>query len=298
MSFKSILNSLSNDPNLRTLTRDEEKRLKAILLDSYLDIQSFCLDHGLSIMLVGGSALGAVRHKGFIPWDDDMDIAMPRSDYETFKQLFYDGLGDKYKLDAPNTGVKASNRFPKILIKNTKLVELGTDPQNENANIKIDLFVIENVPDNRIVRFAHGFLCTAAMFIAGQTSFYEEQDDRFKEYMYKTREGRNAYNRRRIIGKIFSFRPAYKWFNTVDKLCHYNRATRMLGIPTGRKHYFGEVLPKEAFLPVSIGLFEQNAVCLPGNTDMYLSNLFGNYMEIPEENKRERHFIYEIEFPE
>ena len=72
----------------------------------------------------------------------------------------------------------------------------------------------------------------------------------------------------------------------------------MLGIPTGRKHYFGEVLPKEAFLPVSIGLFEQNAVCLPGNTDMYLSNLFGNYMEIPEENKRERHFIYEIEFPE
>ncbi len=296
MSYKDILNSLSNDSDLRTLTDEESGKLKALLLDNYMRIQRFCQKHHLSVMLVGGSALGAVRHKGFIPWDDDLDIAMPRKDYNKFKRIFEKELGEYYALDAPNTGMKSSNRFPKILIKNTKLVELGMSPDDKNACIKIDLFIIENIPTNKLLRYIHGMLCTGMMFIAGQVDSYEARNDQFKTFMYKSEKGKKEYDRRMRIGRLFSFRPAYKWFNTVDRVCQWKRSGKYMGIPTGRKHYFGEILPSEAFIPVSEGEFEGKKAYLPGNADAYLKNLFGDYMKVPEKADREKHFIYDIEF--
>lgn len=296
MSFKDVLNSLSDDPNLRVLTEEESNKLKQTLLDNYLIIQEYCRTHDLSVMMVGGSALGAIRHKGFIPWDDDMDIAMPREDYNVFCKNFERDLGDRFALDAPNTSIKSSNRFPKILIKNTRLVELGMRDDDEKACIKIDLFIIENIPKNFFVRFLHGFICSLMMYIAGQVDTYEEQDERFQEFMFKSEEGKRIYNTRKRIGKMFSFLPAYKWFNIVDKACQYKRETGVKGIPTGRKHYFGEILPSKSFVPISNADFEGYKVNVPGNPDSYLSNLFGDYMTIPKISEREKHFIYDIKF--
>ena len=296
MSFKDVLNSLSDDPNLRVLKEEESIKLKQTLLDNYLVIQEYCQKNNLSVMMVGGSALGAIRHKGFIPWDDDMDIAMPREDYNLLCKNFERDLGDRFALDAPNTNRKSSNRFPKILIKNTRLVELGMQDDDENACIKIDLFVIENTPQNVFVRVLHGFICSLMMYIAGQVDTYEKQDERFQKFMCKSEEGKRVYNRRKRIGKLFSFLPAYKWFNIVDKVCQYKRETGVKGIPTGRKHYFGEILPSRSFLPVSTADFEGHKVSVPGNPDSYLSNLFGDYMTIPKKSEREKHFIYDIKF--
>ena len=64
----------------------------------FVDIKRICDKHNLILMLSGGSALGAVRHKGFIPWDDDIDLMMPRDDYDKFIDLFEEELGEKYYL--------------------------------------------------------------------------------------------------------------------------------------------------------------------------------------------------------
>ena len=74
---------------------------------------------------------------------------------------------------------------------------------------------------------------------------------------------------------------------------------RSVSIPSGRGHYFGEIRPRETFIPLSQGMFEGLLVNLPGNTHDYLSNLYGeNYMTLPPEEKRERHLIIEIKFNE
>ena len=87
--FKSMMNSLSSNASvLYELTPEENQSLKSTLVQMFIDVQAVCQKYSLIIMLGGGSALGCVRHHGFIPWDDDLDLMMPRSDYQVFKSVF------------------------------------------------------------------------------------------------------------------------------------------------------------------------------------------------------------------
>ena len=100
-----------------------------------------------------------------------------------------------------------------------------------------------------------------------------------------------------LIGKLLSFNSSKKWFDRIDKACCCeNEKSKYVGIPTGRKHYFGEILKREAFFPAKESFFEGERVFLPANTDVYLTNLYGDYMQIPPEDKRERHYIEKILF--
>ncbi len=139
-SFKSLLNSLSHDSSLRQLTDEEVQKLRAVFLEAFQDLSDCCEKHNLTIMLIGGTVIGAVRHKGFIPWDDDLDVAMPRDDFEKLKEIFETELGYKYILSSPNYKNNANNRFPMMLVKDTLFVEAGNSPEDEVSKIKIDIF--------------------------------------------------------------------------------------------------------------------------------------------------------------
>lgn len=289
-SYKNIVNEIE-DNGIRFLTDDELGNLKKIMFECYQDVAEVCKKHNLSIMLGGGSALGAVRHKGYIPWDDDFDALMPRKDFEKLKRIFEEELNSKYVLTSPNYGNQASNRFPKILINGTKYVELESDPNSDKNKIKIDIFILENVPNNIIARYLKGVWCTFLMYICSRVETFEDKNS----YFSKT-EAAASMKFRRFIGRLFSFKKASEWRDIVDNACQYKKETRYLGIPTGRKHYFGEILPRSCYLPVSQGIFEGQAVSLPGDYDKYLSNLYGDYMKLPPIEKREKHSIVEIDF--
>lgn len=296
MTYKELLNSLECDNKIRSLTVDEVIQLKSVMFECYQDLKKICDKYDISLMLGGGSAIGAVRHHGFIPWDDDFDLMISRDDFNKLKSIFEVNLGEKYILNSPNYSSNPTNRFPKILIKGTKFVEAGEDAECDTNKIKIDLFIIENVPQNKFVRFLHGILCSGLMYIASCVSIYEEKDSDLNKLMRKTKDGRRFLQKRLFIGKIFSSIPYVRWCNIVDSVCQYKKEGEYVTIPSGRKHYFGELQKRSTFYPVSEGDFEGIIVQLPNDVDAYLSNLYGNYMEIPPVDKREKHLISEIQF--
>ena len=91
--------------------------LHKTLFDMLMDIKRVCEKHDITFLLSGGSMLGAVRHKGFIPWDDDLDIMMLRSEYVKFRQAVLSEMTDKYDLVEPLDG-KYTNKKPKLFLKN------------------------------------------------------------------------------------------------------------------------------------------------------------------------------------
>lgn len=295
MTYKEILNSLANEGSVRTINDKELIDLKDLMLSCYKDLAKVCNKYNLSLMLSGGSCLGAVRHKGYIPWDDDFDVMMFRCDFDKLQTVFKEELSDKYILNAPNYSNNPSNRFPKVLIKGTRFVEIG-GRNDETDKIKIDIFIIENVPNNRFYRFLRGINCSLLMYIASCVDIYECRNSPSQLLLKKSIEGRKLRRRRLPIGFIFSFFSYTKWCNIVDSACHYRKNSKIVSIPSGRKHYFGEMLPLDVFSPSSKGIFEGLDVELPNKPDIYLSNLYGDYMTIPPEEKREKHLIRDIAF--
>ena len=93
---KEQINAVDTTGFLREISAQELRLLQNTLLEMLLDVLAVCQAHNIRVFLVGGTALGAVRHKGFIPWDDDIDIGMPRDDYKRFIPVFETYLSDRY----------------------------------------------------------------------------------------------------------------------------------------------------------------------------------------------------------
>ena len=299
MPLKALFNSLDDDKMLKHLTEDEFSRLRQIFLRTYKDLQSCCEKYGLTVILLCGTALGAVRHKGFIPWDDDFDVGMTREDFEKLKLIFDKELGYKYILSSPNHKGIVKNRFPQVFVKGTTMYEIGSEIGDPLCKIKIDIFIIENAPNSFLLRCIKGLLCNTSMFIASNVGLYQNKTISLRKYMCKTFKGTMTYVCKRFLGFLFSFISLQQWFNIVDRLCMYSKKTNFMCVPTSRGHYFGEIRPSKTFIPFSVGVFECISVKLPGNTNDYLSHLYGSdYMKIPEETDREKHFICDISFEE
>lgn len=265
---------------------------QSVLLEMYLDLKEACDKHGCKAFLCGGSALGCVRHGGFIPWDDDFDVAMSRSDYNKLKVFFEEELGSKYLLNAPDISKKPVTRFPKIFKKESKLISYG-GVESEYSKIYIDIFLIENIPEQRTRKTVKGLCSNFFEFASAQVEFYRAWDHLKNVYLSA---GRGYAYFRKIIGAVFSLVRYETWLKWIDKQIQYDDSTTTLcGLPTGRKHYFGEILPRSVFFPGKTGLFCGHEVDMFEDVEAYLTNLYGaDYMTPPPENKREHHYITEI----
>jgi lipopolysaccharide cholinephosphotransferase len=276
---------------LYQLNETESKELKECLLSIYKDVWNICKKHNLVCMLGGGSALGAVRHQGFIPWDDDLDLLMPRKDYNILIDLFEKELGQDYYMYVPNSPTGSTNTFMKIMKKNTTLIDIFNVKDPFNKGIYIDIFPIEYTSNHRIFRYLKGYISDAMAFIGVSDYMYRFRNKYQKEYFCSNESAKRIYQLRLLIGFLCSFMKTGQIYNLYDKWVSTSKGEKNRNIPTGRKHYFGELLSSEVYLPPSQAVFEGITVEVPNNIHVYLENLYGDYMKIPPVEKRERHYF-------
>ena len=128
------------------------KALHDVMLNMLVDIDEVCRKHGLCYYLAYGTLLGAVRHHGFIPWDDDADIMMPRKDYEKFLRIAPDELGSQYFVQYYKTEPYYRHPFAKIRRNGTACIIQDHRHIRMHQGIFVDVFPLENAPSSKLMR--------------------------------------------------------------------------------------------------------------------------------------------------
>jgi lipopolysaccharide cholinephosphotransferase len=281
---------------LRVLSQEEKGELHRVLLDMLRDVISVCKEYNFCYMLVYGSALGAVRHGGFIPWDDDLDIGILRKDYIPFLEKFREVLPDKYKIEYPERNIKSSSIFAKIYLKGTRYVEIFSLSCPFQKGVFLDIFPIENMPNNIIKHKIYGLFFDIILYISNSVRFYEYPNPEFKKYMSYSRYSRCFYSMRLMLGFLFSFFSHAKWYYLYNKWISCLPESNFCGMPiTVRRHFLRSRLPRKTFIPTTIGFFEGIEIYLPCDYHGYLKSTYGNYMKIPDIHERERHPVVEFD---
>lgn len=289
----------TNQSGLIELDDEKLHDLQSVLFDVLCDFDEVCRKHNIEYSLGGGSALGLVRHGGFIPWDDDVDLNITRENYEKLKAVFDEELSDRYWLHTPEKTKEYGLAFPRLRKKGT-VCRAREDDSTSEAGVYIDLFVIENTYSFKPMYYLHGFFSMLFGFTLSCRVFYKK-----REFYIKLANGNKeilkVFKKKITIGKLLSFMSVDKWthiWNSANKMCK-NRNSSRVTIPTGRKHFFKETYLRSEVCEMERKPFKfddrQHDVYLVKASDEYLKRLYGDYMQIPPVEKREKHVLLEFD---
>lgn len=235
------------------------------ILEIMVYIDAFCHTHGISYCLMGGSALGAVRHGGFIPWDDDLDIFMRPDDYKKFTELFR-LHGDKERFYLQEL-MKRDDMVvsSKLRMNHTTYIEEATRDWDIHQGIFIDIFILHNCPNGVLQRIRQ---CLAAKYILAKGQSY-------KDLKYSGIRKVAVAAMRLIPGDIgvrHALRVLYRYRAKETKdFCHF----------TGKAFFRKGIYQKLFFIKGARVPFEKVELDIPEYVDMYLHERFGDYMALP-----------------
>ena len=297
--FKNI--DIDVDENLVIIDDSKLKRMQKALFEILIEFDDFCIKNGIHYSLAGGSALGLVRHGGFIPWDDDVDLIIPRTDYEKFVKAFKSGLSDRYWLHAPRITPDYGLGFARLRKKGTICRAREDSNENNECGIFLELIIIENTYDFLPARYLHGFLSYLFGFTLSCRNFYKKGDFYLK-LVKNDRKTARVFRFKNRLGKILSFAPIDKWTDIWDKvnsMCK-NTESKLVTVPVGRKHFFKETYQRSDVCEVERKPFvfddRIHDFYIMKGVDTYLKILYGDYMKIPSVKEREKHVLLELDF--
>lgn len=294
-TFEAVKNVKSDE--LVTVEGEELAALKEILLATARDIAACCEENGIEeYALCGGTLLGAVREGGFIAWDDDIDFVMSRRAVNSFIPAFVNQYGDRYWVHTPGHTHDYGIQTVRVRVKGTVVRGLE-DSRCDECGATVDIFVVENVPDNALVRNVHGFATLALGFLLSCRRFYRDREV-YASAFRDDPKALGAVRKKIAVGRAIAALPLdrlCRWTDRCNRLSH-NASSRLVTIPSGRKHYFGEMLRRSDYFPTSTVTFEGSTWRAPGDSEAYLVRLYGeDYMTPPPEGKREHHAVLELD---
>ena len=283
-----------HNKELVELTENDIKEIQKVILEIIEDLNKIFKENNIRYYLGGGSALGSIRHQGFIPWDEDMDINMPRKDCEKLVELFKNNkeINEKYYLCENSYDNEFDVNYLRIKLKGTSFKEYLYKDYSKDG-IFIDIFPVENMFNNVILRKLHGLLVTMNLFVCSTVRISKKKEK------YLNFIGNPQYTKtiktKAFIGKLFSFFSLNRWLRISKKvmsLCK-NENSKYISVPTGKRHFFGEMYEREDIFPVKYKKFENIELPVANKNEKYMEKMFGDYMKIPKPEDREKHFICE-----
>lgn len=293
INAKYVMLDIANKTgNLKPIGEEDRKELVRILTRMIYDIQTVCESSGITIMASYGTALGAYRHKGFIPWDDDADVCILRSDWEKLRDNF-DALFDgKYVLEAPQYGSHDTQMtWGKIYLPGTKYVEIFNEGTPYNKGVFLDVFVIDNLSDNKLIRSIDMFIAKHLKSAINSMTYFKYPGNNLSLFMSYTWSTKIYYHLRKLLGAMLSFRSHKAWCDTYDKFVSRHKNSQLT-----ISNYSGIITPADEWLPAKKIQFEDIMINVPNNIEKYLERAYGkNYMQLPPEDKREQHFCVELD---
>lgn len=249
------------------------EQLKKVELDIFRVFIDVCKRLNLKYYIAGGTLLGAVRHSGFIPWDDDIDIGMPREDYEKFIEYGQNYLPDYYFLQSYKSDKQWLRHFCKIRDSRTTFVESTVKHLNINHGVWIDIFPLD---------------------------FINKKKQSFYNKILALNES-NIFGCKTISRKIKVFMSKIITFKFSDKSAFEKREKLLRKVKNGKYLAFfsgaygeKEIFPKEWFDEGTLLDFEGVNVNAPKEYKKYLSQVYGDYMCYPPKEKRVPHHYCDI----
>lgn len=251
----------------------QTKELQEKLLEIITFIDDFCRKNNITYYLSCGSALGAVRHKGFIPWDDDLDIMMSMEDYIRFKELFTKLPKGKYVFQDLSTEKNYYMLFGKVRDVTTTFIDEACIDKDIISGVYIDIFPLVGVPKQNWKKKVQKISRAFAM-----STYVNVINNNKANFIFKCLQ--HIFGKKRIYE--FGYRGCVKFpFSEYDDCCSIFDGD---GYECNifKKCFLGE--PKYVD-------FENIRLPIPQFSDKYLSKIYGDYMKIPKEDEQRTHEI-------
>ena len=290
-------------------TQEQLRRIRSIDLELYHKLADICGRHHLRFVTGFGTTLGAIRHKGFIPWDDDMDFLMPREDYEELGRVAPDELrGTRYELLEPRTTKGYVMAFAKLSRKDSVFLEAVDEQVHYHSGICIDIFPMDYWPQDRKERNRVAFRCYVLARLCSLSEYGRP----------KLPAGMSPGKRKLAHAGCQCIHGCLKLFHvTTEKLYRRYRQLAASTSPEKAEGYvtdmcwcwirkegrfrwgmFGlQYRDEDLFTPLYVP-FEDTTIPVPAKYDSYLKTAYRDYMVLPPEDKRHCHLPSVLVFPE
>ena len=254
----------------------------------------FCDKHGLRYYAIGGTLLGAVRHKGFIPWDDDVDVAMPRKDYDKLISLVTSGetIGEDFTVECWQAGDKIQSYFAKICPVKVEIQEEVLEETSFRKGYLVDIIPLDGTPEGGLARKIYYAKVMWLRFLCGTANVHTG---------IVTSRPKWEQGVLRIVRalRLYRFLSVDKTYCKMDRLFRRQKSENASFAGTVMGAYkTKEIVPRVYFGTTydeySLWEFEGLQIRGPKEWDAYLTHMYGDYMTLPPESERKVHYKKQI----